>query len=325
MKRIVFMPILLSVSVFVLLIGCTAPPTNQLAVDTNKNTNNTDSAAVLTESAAIAQEKAIWDTIKNKNYDAFAAQLANDQIEVSPDGIFDRAGTIASIKDFEPSELTFSDWKFLPIDKDAIVLTYSVAVKGKYKGQELKPESVRASSAWVNRDGKWMAIYHQTTPVSTASPPPSPSPSAYGSPATSPSPASSPIPITTTDDVIANERSIWDALKTKNYDGFAAALANESIEVEPNGVWDKAGTMRLIRGFDFSRAELSDFKAVPFDRDAALVVYKVKLPGPEPGEYHSTIWANRDGKWMAVFHQGSPISAAAPASPATPATTPSSQ
>jgi hypothetical protein len=154
----------------------------------------------------------------------------------------------------------------------------------------------------------------------------SPSPTPSGSPATSTaSPASSPSPITTTDDVIANERSIWDALKAKNWDGFAAALANESIEVEPNGVWDKAGTMRLIRGFDFSKAELSDFKAVPFDSDASLVTYKVRLPGPGLGEYHSTIWAKRDGKWLAVFHQGTPISAATPSSPATPATTPSSQ
>src|SRR5215475_4384103 len=111
--------ILLLISVLVLSIGCTAPPTNQVSNESNRNTNDIGtSAATLTESAAVAQEKAVWETIKNKNYDAFAAILANDQIEVGADGIFDRAGTIASVKDFEPTELTFSDWKFLPIDKD---------------------------------------------------------------------------------------------------------------------------------------------------------------------------------------------------------------
>lgn len=312
--------ILLFVSVFVLLVGCTAPPTNQVALDTNKNTNDTETSPVLTESAAIAQEKAIWDTIKNKNYDAFAAMLTNEQVEVLPDGVLDKTATIAGVKDFEPSEVTFSDWKFLPIDKDAIVLTYTVSFKGKVKDKEFPPETVRASSAWVNRNGKWLGIYHQESPMAPA---PSPSPAPYGTPATSTaSPVSSPSPITTTDDVIANERAIWDALKAKNYDGFAAALAPESIEVEPNGVHDKAGTMRLIRGFDFSKAELSEFRAVPFDSDASLVIYKVKLPGPGLGEYHSTIWAKRDGKWLAVYHQGTPIIATAPAtSPAT--TTPS--
>ncbi len=312
MKRI-----LLFVSVFVLSIGCTAPPTNQLSVETNKNTNDTGPAsAVLTESAAIGQEKAIWDTIKNKDYDAFAAMLASEQLEVLPDGVMDKAGTIAGVKDFEPTEVTFMDWKFLPIDKDAIVLTYTVTVKGKVKGKEFPPESVRASSAWVNRNGKWLGIYHQESAITTA---PAPSPAPYGSPATAQaSPTSSPSPITTTDDVIANERAIWDALKAKNYDGFASALAPDSMEVEANGVFDKAGTLRLVRGFDFSKAELSELRAVPFDSDASLVVYKVKVPGPGQAEYHSTIWAKRDGKWMAVFHQSTPVNPSAPATTGSP-------
>ena len=311
MKKILFF-----VSVLVLSIGCTAPPTNDVSVTANRNTNEADKATpVMTETEAIAQEKAIWDTLKNKDYDAFGAMLASEQIEVIADGIMDKPGTIAGVKDFEPTEITFSDWKFLPIDKDAFVLTYTVAVKGKYKGQDLKPDSNRASSAWVNRNGKWQGIYHQESPIAKAPPPPAP----YGSPVTSgASPASSPSPVTTSDDLVANERAIWEALKAKNYDGFASALAPESIEVEPNGVHDKAGTMRLVRSFDFSKADLSEFRSVPFDSDAGLVVYKVKLPGPEPAEYHTTIWAKKDGKWMAVFHQGTPISPGAPATAASP-------
>lgn len=298
--------ILLFVSLLLLGLACAAPPTNE-SLTTNRNTNAAEPvAAAMTESAAIAQEREVWDMIKNKNYDAFAAKLANEQVEVGGEGIFDRTGTIASVKDFEPSELTFSDWKFLSIDKDAYVVTYTVAVKGKYRGQEMKPETVRASSAWVSRSGKWLAIYHQSSPVMTApaSPSPSPSRSPSASPATSP--AASASPLTLTDDPIANERAIWEALKTKNYDAFESALAADSIEVEPNGVFPKGETMRLIRGFDFSRAEVSEFRAVPFDADAKLVVYKVKPPGTNPVEYHSTIWANRDGKWAAIFHQGTP-------------------
>ncbi|HET6890908.1 MAG TPA: nuclear transport factor 2 family protein [Pyrinomonadaceae bacterium] len=312
MKKILFF-----VSVLVLSIGCTAPPTNDLSVAANKNTNDADRATpAMTETAAIAQEKAIWDTLKNKDYDAFGGMLASEQIEVISDGIRDKAATIAGVKDFEPTEITFSDWKFLPIDKDVFVVTYTVAVKGKYKGQELKPDSNRASSAWVNRNGKWQGIYHQESPIAKA---PSPSPAPSGSPATSgANPASSPSPVITSDDLVANERAIWEALKAKNYDGFASALAPESIEVEPNGVFDKAATVRSVREIDFSKTDVSEFRAVPFDSDAGLVVYKVKLPGPAPAEYHSTIWAKKDGKWMAVFHQGTPISPGAPATTASP-------
>lgn len=306
--------LLLFVCLLALALACAAPPTNE-SLTTNRNTNAAEPvAAAMTESAAVAQEKEVWDMIKNKNYDAFAAQLVNEQVEVGPEGIFDRAGTIASVKDFEPSELTFSEWKFLPIDKDAYVVTYTVAVKGKYRGQDMKPETVRASSAWVNRSGKWLAIYHQSSPVPTGPPPPPPA--ASKSPAASPatSPAASASPITLTDDPIANERAIWDALKTKNYDAFDSALAADAIDVEPNGVFDKAGIMKFVRGYDFSRSEVSEFRAVPFDADAKLVIYKVKMPGSEPAEYHSTIWANRDGKWVARFHQGTPLVAVPPPS-----------
>lgn len=313
--------ILVFISLLVLALACAAPPTNDVAL-TNRNANNAGpSAAALTESAAIAQERAVWETIKNKDFDAFGRYLASDQVEVGPEGVFDRAGTIASVKEFEPNEITFSDWKFLPIDRDLTVLTYTVGVKGTYKGKEIPPVPIRASSAWVNRDGKWLAIYHQSSPVRTTTP--SPSPAATRSPATTAAtPASSPKPVTTGDDPIANEKAIWEALRAKNYDGFAGALATDSLEVEPDGVFDKAGSVKLVREFDFSKVELSDFRAVPIDSDAALVIYRVKIPGPGPAEYHSTIWARRDGKWQAVFHQGTPLepASASPATKPSPAT-----
>jgi len=197
----------------------------------------------------------------------------------------------------------------VPIDKDAIVVTYTANLKGKYKGKEFPPETVRASSAWVNRDGKWLAMYHQECEVKTA-----PEPAAASSPAkTATTPTSTSAPVLGSDP-IANEKAIWEALKSRNYDGFASALAPEAIEVEPNGVYDKAGTVKGVSQFDTSKAKLSDFKAVAFDSDAALVTYMVRMPGPEPAERHSTIWSRRDGKWLAVFHHGTPVSRTATAS-----------
>ena len=59
---------------------------------------------------------------------------------------------------------------------------------------------------------------------------------------------------------------------------------------------------------DFSKATLSEFKSVKIDEDAAIVTYLVKIPGVAPeGEHHTTIWINRGGKWLALFHQGTPV------------------
>ena len=308
--------ILALVSLVVLALACATPTTNrEVAVETNRDTNRaaeTSAASAMSEADAIAREKAIWDTIKNKDYEAFGSMLANDQIEVGSDRAYDKAATIAAVRDFEPTEITFTDWKFVPIDRNAFVVTYSANLKGKHKGKEFPPETVRASSAWVNREGKWLAMYHQECEAKTA-----PAPAAAGSPAkpaTTPTSTSTPV---TGSDPIANEKAIWEALKSRNYDGFASALAPEAIQVEPNGVHDKAGTVKGVSQFDASKAKLSDFKAVAFDSDAALVTYMVRMPAPEPAERHSTIWSRRDGKWLAIFHHGTPArTAAASASPA---------
>jgi len=110
----------------------------------------------MTEADAVAKEKAIWDTIKIKDYDAFANMLAEDQLEVTGEGVFDKAGSIASVKEFEPTDLTFSDWKFLSIDKDAYLIIYSVNMKGKYKakssqsrtGAAVRPGSIGTANGW---------------------------------------------------------------------------------------------------------------------------------------------------------------------------------
>ncbi|CAN5672958.1 hypothetical protein BH20ACI3_BH20ACI3_21530 [soil metagenome] len=312
------------VSLLMLAAACTAPPTNREAAPINSAATATPTSMAISETEVIAKEKAIWDAIKNKDYETFGNMLAEDQIEVLPEEVRDKAASIAGVKEFEPTEISFSDWKYLPIDKDAVVLAYHVDLKGKSKGKEFPPQSVRASSAWVNRNGKWLAAFHQECVVSTAT---SPQPAAGSSPAkTSATPPSTPTPATTGADPVATEKALWETLKSKNYDGFAAFLAADAIEVEPTGVYDKAGTVSAVRQFDFSKAQLSEFKSVPFDMDAELVTYLLKIPGPGPAERHSTIWAKRNGKWLAVFHHGTPISratATATPSPKSAAATPS--
>jgi hypothetical protein len=293
--------ILLLVGAMIVAAAC-GPPSNTNQVVTNRNTNTAETASpAITEADAIAKEKAIWDAIKNKDYDAFSNFLAAEQLEILPEGVSEKAQSLEGVKQFEPSELTFSDWRFMPIDKDSFILTYSVTMKGKYRGKEFPAETARASSAWVNRAGKWEAIYHQETPVRPPMPMPSPTP------VSSPSPAASPVIAATTDDLVANERMVWDALKRRDYDAFASFLDDAQILVASDAVYDKAGSVKGVQGFDASKSELSDLRPLKFDADAGLVTYVVTLPGAKPQqERHTTIWANRGGKWRAIFHQETP-------------------
>jgi len=285
------------IAALIVVAACTAPPANRETVNSSTVAEK-PSAPAMTEADAIAKEKAVWDTVKNKNYDGFASMLASDEMEVTGgDGVLEKAGSVSMVKDFEPSEIAFSDWKFMSIDKDAWVVTYTVNVKGKYRGKVFPPATSRASSAWAYRDGKWLAVYHQETDVAKTPPPPPAAKAKPGATAAS-------TPAMATSDVVADEKMLWDFLKAGQYDSFAAMLAPDSIEVEANGVFDKAGTLKGVQGFDFSKSTVSEFKSLSIDSDAALVTYLLTTPGTEPEhERHTTIWAMRGGKWLAVFHQ----------------------
>lgn len=312
----------LLIAVLTFAAACATPPTNRDLTSSNRGVAEA-TPTPMTEADAIAKEKAIWDTIKRKDYDAFAAMLDAGSLEVVPEGVIPKEGSVSSIKDFEPTEVNFSDWKYVSIDKDAFIVTYVVSVKGKYRGKDLPDNKARASSAWAHHQGKWLAVYHQECPVK---PPPTPPPAPKSTPAAAASsPAASPAAASATgSDPIANEKIVWDLFKSKNYDAFATLLAPEFTEVEPDGVYDRAGTIKGVQTFDASKAVLSDWKAANINDDAALVTYSVKGPGPpwDPmGERHATIWVKRDGKWLGIFHQGGTGIRPAPKPTPTPKTT----
>ena len=294
--------ILALVSFLLVAAACTNQPMN---TNTNSNANtSTMKMAAPSEADIIAKEKAAWDTLKTKDYAAFGNMLASDYIEVTDEGNFDKAGIVADVKDFIPTDVTFSDWKMLPIDNDAVILTYNVTVKATYKGKDLPPGPYRAAAVWVNRDGKWLGFYYQQTPVKTMPPPPAASPSKTEKAAATPLAK----PAETGPDPIANEKIVWDAFKSRNYDAFAALLDPAFVELESTGFYDKAGAVKGVEGFDATKFELSEWKSAKLDDDAGLVTYLVKPMDPKMDqERHTSIWAKRSGKWVALLHVGTPV------------------
>lgn len=293
--------------------GCAAPapsPNGNAAPPTaNAAATPAASPAEMSDADHVARERQVYDAFKAKNHDAFAAFLADDFLYVTNDGVHDKAVTMQRVKDTELTDLTLSDFKVLKVDKDAVVITYKTTAKGKYKGKDFPPGDQRESSAWVKRGDKWLVVYHQDTAVldapagQGAASATTPTPHSAASPSASPAGTASPPPA----DPVSTEKAIWEALGRKDYDAFAGFLADEAIDVEPNGVFDKKQSVEMVRQADFAGAALSDFKEVKFDEDAALVTYLVKSTkkGFHPqGERHSTVLAKRGDRWRPVFHQG---------------------
>lgn len=283
---------LLAVVISMLALAACAAPTG-----TNKSPSTNASKAgetmAISDADVIAKEKQAWDTVRQKDFESFKKIMAIDGIYVSHHGVLDPAGTIKETSELDLTDLTFSDWKVLPIDKNAVVVTYTAHVQGRIEGQPLVASSVRGSTAWVNRGGQWLAIYHRDSEAK-----PAPTPGSNKPKATSGATPSEP---STSADPIANEKLIWETLKSNNSEAFAAFLASDSVEVEPGGVFDKAGSVKSVSQTDFSKATISDFKTLKIDENTALVTYMVKIPGIAPeGEHHTTIWINRGGKWLGI-------------------------
>ena len=289
----------------------TTTNTNTGAGNTNANANASTAAASPTPAGPTqadieAKERQLLDAIKAKSWDAFGGMLADDFNLVVSDGVHSKAQTLETIKKYELTEYTLSDLRFLKVNAGLAVLTYTMTEKSNYDGKPTGAKPYRASSAWANRGGKWVNLYHQETEVAEAPPTATPSPAASpaASPATAASPAASPAaaPASATD----AEKAIWEAIKAKNSDAFAAFILPESLEVGPEGVMDKATSVKMITMFDASKWTLSDFKETKLDADATLVTYKAA--GPDRGKniemHNATIWTNRGGQWRAAFHQG---------------------
>ncbi|MET0650180.1 MAG: nuclear transport factor 2 family protein [Pyrinomonadaceae bacterium] len=295
--------------------GCTTTTnTNTGAVNTNANANaNANTAAASptpagpTQADLDAKERQVWDALKAKNWDAFGGLLADDFVYVSKDGVANKAQTIEGIKKYDLTEYTLSDVRFVKVDADLAVIIYTSNEKGTYDGKPTPGKPVRNSSAWVSRGGKWLNVYHQESEV-LETPAPQPSPAAAASPAASPAPSASPAaspppaPASATD----AEKAVWEAIKAKNSDAFANFLLPDALEVEPEGLFDKATAVKMITSSEVPKFTQSDFKETRIDADATLLTYKVA--GTEGGRqvemYHSTIWTNRGGQWKAAFHQG---------------------
>ncbi|MDT5120814.1 MAG: hypothetical protein QOC96_296 [Acidobacteriota bacterium] len=303
--------------------ACTSTPESNNANTSVANTNVSTNASANANTTAspnaeagdvssnvISQEKQIYDAIKSKNSDSFAGMLTDDFIYVAPDGMYDKAGTVNGVKNLDVTDVTLSDWKVLPLSKDAAVVYYNVTMKGTSNGKPMPGTPLRASSAWVNRGGKWVGIYHQECEIK----PPPPPPPASTKPAAKASPGMSSMPAACgNDDAVAREKMVWDALKKKDANAFGNYLADDAIEIESDGVYDKAGSIQTVSQFDFSKFTLSDFKTINLASDVALVTYLVKgsAPGFSPqGERHTTIWVKHNGNWQAEFHHGTPIMAA---------------
>jgi ketosteroid isomerase-like protein len=68
------------------------------------------------------------------------------------------------LKDLKLTEYSAGKMKVTALGKDAALVTYSLTLKGTFKGQPIPTRSF-ASAVWVKREGQWQEAFYQTTPL----------------------------------------------------------------------------------------------------------------------------------------------------------------
>ena len=126
--------------------------------------------------------------------------------------------------------------------------------------------------------------------------------------------------------IVLSERAVNEAIAKGDMKAFHANIA-------PDGVAVDAGGVNKVTGPDFDKMLLAtkiqtwniDSSQFYWVNDSTVVhIYKWTGKGTYQGQpvpsptWSSTVWANKGGKWMAVFHQES-LAMSAPAPAPTPA------
>ncbi len=116
------------------------------------------------EAQIIAIEKAGWEAWKNKDAKWFQATLTDDALHVDGGGVTDKAQSIKAVADCEVKSVSLDGFKFLMLDKNSALITFT-GMQDAVCGGKTQPSTVRASSVYVKRGGKWLNAYYTEIPV----------------------------------------------------------------------------------------------------------------------------------------------------------------
>jgi hypothetical protein len=117
------------------------------------------------EEHLIAKEMDIVAAQERRDFSAVAAVLAEEFHEIGSSGkLFSKSEVLNAIQEVRIIDYSFDHFKLLPIDDEYVILTYIATVKRSHQGKEHCNRAHR-SSTWMKRDGSWLVVFHQATPL----------------------------------------------------------------------------------------------------------------------------------------------------------------
>ena len=115
-----------------------------------------------TEKALIANENKVSEAIAKHDAKTFYDLVAPDALSADMGGFMKASDFAKSFDKVKIESWHLMNTKVMWIDDKSAIVTYTWMGKGTYMNQPF-PDTTYASTVWAERNGKWMAVFHQET------------------------------------------------------------------------------------------------------------------------------------------------------------------
>ena len=115
----------------------------------------------------IVLETGSWDFMRNNNADGMRNFLSDDALLILGDGSrLNKREMLELMKDFVLIDIKIEPtYALRMLTADVANLIYRASYTSTLKGGKPETLSVRSSSVYVRRDGKWWSVFYQETPI----------------------------------------------------------------------------------------------------------------------------------------------------------------
>jgi hypothetical protein len=107
---------------------------------------------------------------------------------------------------------------------------------------------------------------------------------------------------------LARETAVWNAVKAKRMDVFAASMTPDFVGVYAWGTHTRDQELSVVRNQTLRSFVIRNFKSHMVDVDTMLVTYTADVRGTDEGQsfsgryWNTSLWHRAGGKWLTVYH-----------------------
>jgi len=121
------------------------------------------------EKALIANENKINEAVAKHDLKTFNDLVAADAVSADMAGFMRVADFTKTFDQMKVSTWHIMNPQVVWIDDKSAIVGYTWMGKGTYMNQPI-PETIYASTVWTERNGKWVAVFHQETAAAPPAP-----------------------------------------------------------------------------------------------------------------------------------------------------------